>query len=98
LRLERGEVSSVIRKDLDIELPDVEIQRRLITYGDFAGMNNLLNNENSQTTYFRIQKDPTFWSEYHRQYDEASNKQWISSGRRNNKLSKKEIVKAENCN
>ncbi|MFZ0329087.1 MAG: DEAD/DEAH box helicase family protein, partial [Nitrososphaeraceae archaeon] len=71
-RLERGEVSSVIRKDLDIKLTNVEIQRGLVTYGDFARMNNLMNNENSQTTYFRIQEDPTFWQEYHRQYDETS--------------------------
>jgi superfamily II DNA or RNA helicase/uncharacterized protein YjhX (UPF0386 family) len=74
-RLGRGEVSSVVRKDLDIELTNVEIQRRLVTYGDLTRMNNLMNNENSQTTYFRIQKDPTFWPEYHRQYDEAS-KSW----------------------
>jgi hypothetical protein len=76
-RLERGEISSVVRKDLYVELTPVEIKERIRKYGDFARLNNQINNENSETTHERMLRDPREWEEYHRQYREAR-KAWIT--------------------
>jgi hypothetical protein len=70
-RLERGEVSSVTRRDLEVELTPVEIEQRVRKYGDFTKLNNQINIENSTTTHERMIKDPREWEEYHRQYREA---------------------------
>lgn len=70
-RLDRGEISTVVRRDLNVELTPVEIKKRVIRYGDFTILNNKINNENSGTTHSRILKDPKEWEEYHRQYREA---------------------------
>jgi len=70
-RLERGEVSSVTRRDLNVELTPIEIEQRVKKYGDFTRLNNQINNENSSTTHERMLKDPREWEEYHRQYREA---------------------------
>jgi Hypothetical methyltransferase len=70
-RLERGEVSSIVRRDLELELAPVEIEQRIRKYGDFTRLNNQINNENSTTTHERMLKDPREWEEYHRQYREA---------------------------
>ena len=70
-RLERGEISSVTRRDLNVELTPVEIEQRIRKYGDFTRLNNQFNNENSDTTNKRMLKDPKEWEEYHRQYREA---------------------------
>ena len=70
-RLERGEISTVVRRDLNVELTPVEIKKRIIKYGDFTKLNNKINNENSDTTHQRMLKDPREWEEYHRQYREA---------------------------
>ncbi|HXW11662.1 MAG TPA: DEAD/DEAH box helicase family protein, partial [Nitrososphaeraceae archaeon] len=70
-RLERGEISTVVRRDLNVELTPVEIKKRVIKYGDFTRLNNKINNENSETTHIRMVKDPKEWEEYHRQYREA---------------------------
>jgi len=74
-RLERGEISTVVRRDLNVELTPVEIKKRVLRYGDFTRLNNKINNENSETTHSRILKDPKEWDEYHRQYREAR-KSW----------------------
>jgi superfamily II DNA or RNA helicase len=74
-RLERGEVSSVVRRDLEVELTPVEIELRVRKYGDFTRLNNQINTENSETTHKRMLKDPREWEEYHRQYREAR-KSW----------------------
>jgi len=74
-RLERGEISTVVRRDLNVELTPVEIKKRVVKYGDFTRLNNKINNENSDTTHSRILKDPKEWDEYHRQYREAR-KSW----------------------
>jgi superfamily II DNA or RNA helicase len=74
-RLERGEISTVVRRDLNVELTPVELKKRVIKYGDFTRLNNKINNENSETTHTRIIKDPKEWDEYHRQYREAR-KSW----------------------
>ena len=70
-RLERGEISTVVRRDLNVELAPVEIKKRIAKFGDFSKLNNRINNENSETTHHRMLKDPTEWEEYHRQYREA---------------------------
>ena len=74
-RLERGEVSSVIRRDLEVELTPVQIEQRIRKYGDFTRLNNQINNENSTSTHKRMLQDPKEWEEYHRQYREAR-KSW----------------------
>jgi len=74
-RLERGEISTVVRRDLNVELTPVEIKKRVIKYGDFTRLNNKINNENSESTHHRMLKDPKEWEEYHRQYREAR-KSW----------------------
>jgi superfamily II DNA or RNA helicase len=70
-RLERGEISTVARRDLNVVLTPVEIKKRLIKYGDFTRLNNKINTESSETTHHRMLKDPHEWEEYHRQYREA---------------------------
>ena len=70
-RLERGEVSAIIRRDIDVELTPVEIEQRIRKYGAFTKLNNLINNAKSETTHERMIKDPKEWEEYHRQYREA---------------------------
>jgi superfamily II DNA or RNA helicase len=74
-RLERGEISTVVRRDLNVELAPVQVKKRLAKYGDFAKLNNRINNENSETTHRRMANDTTEWEEYHRQYREAR-KNW----------------------
>lgn len=70
-RLERGEISTVIRQDLNVELTPVQIEQRIIKYGDFSRLNNKINSETSETTNKRLSKNPEEWREYHRQYREA---------------------------
>ena len=70
-RLDRGEISRVTRRDLNVELTPVQIRRRLVRYGNFTKLNNRINNENSVTTNVRMSTDPEEWEEYHRQYREA---------------------------
>src|SRR5206468_6450302 len=65
------EISTVVRRDLNVELTPVEIKKRIIKYGDFTKLNNKINNENSETTHHRMMKDSREWEEYHRQYREA---------------------------
>ena len=48
-RLEHGEISSVTRRDLDVELTPVELSYRARKYGDFTKLNNVINNENSES-------------------------------------------------
>jgi superfamily II DNA or RNA helicase len=75
-RLERGKVSTIVRRDLDVVLSPIEIKHRLQKYGDFTKLNNHINNENSFTTHKRFLEDPQEWDEYHRQYREAR-KSWL---------------------
>jgi SAM-dependent methyltransferase len=70
-RLEQGEISSVVRRDLEVQLTPVQIEQRIRKYGDFTRLNNQINTENSETTHKRMLKDTREWEEYHRQYREA---------------------------
>lgn len=74
-RLEQGEISSVTRRDLEVELTHIQIEQRIRKYGDFTRLNNQINTEHSETTHKRMLKDPREWEEYHRQYREAR-KSW----------------------
>ena len=58
-RLEQGEISNVVRRDLEVELTPVQIEQRIRKYGDFTRLNNQINNENSETTHKRMLKYPT---------------------------------------
>ncbi|MDH3203337.1 MAG: SNF2-related protein [Nitrosopumilus sp.] len=69
-RLERGEISVVSRRALEVELTPVEIKTRVRKYGEFSKLNQKLNTENSSTTHKRFTKDPEEFLEYHRQYAE----------------------------
>jgi hypothetical protein len=74
-RLEQGEISSVTRRDLEVELTHIQIEQRIRKYGDFTRLNNQINTEHSEATHKRMLKDPREWEEYHRQYREAR-KSW----------------------
>jgi len=70
-RLERGEISVVTRRQLDVVLTPVEIKTRLKKFGDFSKLNRQINTEKSSSTHKRMLKNPEEWHEYHRQYREA---------------------------
>jgi len=70
-RLESGKITSISRRELDVQLTPVEIETRIRTFGDFAKLNQKINTENSETTHQRLLKDPKEWEEYHRQYRET---------------------------
>jgi superfamily II DNA or RNA helicase len=74
-RLERDEISTIERKDLNVKLSPVEVEQRIRVFGDFAQMNKKMNKEKSETTHRRIQENPMEHIEYHRQFREAK-KNW----------------------
>jgi hypothetical protein len=45
--LDHGEVSTIVRRDINVELTPIEIEQRIIKYGDFTRLNNQINSENS---------------------------------------------------
>ena len=53
-RLERGEISHIIRRELKVNLTPVEISQRIIKYGNFTKLNNRINNEVSDTSHRRM--------------------------------------------
>ena len=69
-RLERGEISTVSRRDLEIELTPAEKRLLIRKYGDITLQHQKMNTEYSFTTHERMQKDPQEWLQYHRQLDE----------------------------
>src|SRR5215216_5151115 len=56
-RLERGEISTVVRQDLNVELTPIQIEHRITKYGDFSRLNKKFNSENSITTNTRLNKN-----------------------------------------
>jgi len=70
-RLEKGEISTVTRRDLNVKLNPVDIEQRIKKYGDFERFNRRINTEKSETTHLRLNENPEEWLEYHRQYREA---------------------------
>jgi superfamily II DNA or RNA helicase len=74
-RLDRGEISTVSRRDLEVNLSPLEIKRRLNKYGDLSKQHQRINSEYSETTHSRMQENPEEWLEYHRQLS-AQRKAW----------------------
>jgi hypothetical protein len=64
---------SLERKDIDVPLTQEEIRQRNRVFGDFANMNRQINKERSDATHKRIQENPIYLIEYHRQMREAKN-------------------------
>jgi hypothetical protein len=75
-RLEKGAISTIIRKDINVNLTPMEIEHRIIKYGEFSHLHQRINSENSETTHERLTKNPEEWMEYHRQYRDAR-KNWM---------------------
>jgi hypothetical protein len=70
-RLERGEVSTIERKDLDVELTAEEREERIRVIGDLARMNKEINKETSEETFKRVQENPIYLEQFHRNFREA---------------------------
>ena len=68
-------MSTIIRQDLNVDLSPMEIEHRIIKYGEFSRLDQRINSENSETTHQRLIKNPEEWMEYHRQYRDAR-KNW----------------------
>lgn len=77
-RMERGEISIIQRRDLDVKLTPVDIpslpanqqQNLYRSLSDFSEMNNEFNKSNSDTIHEKIQKDPQYLVRYHEKMDE----------------------------
>jgi hypothetical protein len=81
-RLEKGEMSTVERRDFAVELPEdieeiQEKERRVRKFGDISLMHQLWNREKSTTTHQRILEDPTFLLNYHDQLKEDEKKKSV---------------------
>ena len=74
-RMNRNEIMMIERKDIDVPLTQEEMRQRNRVFGDFANMNKRINKERSDTTHKRIQENPMYLVEYHRQMREAK-KDW----------------------
>ncbi|MDE1812685.1 MAG: DEAD/DEAH box helicase family protein [Thaumarchaeota archaeon] len=75
-RLEKGEISTVTRRDLNVQLSPIQVEQRIKKYGDFERFNQRINTEKSETTHIRFLENHEEWLEYHRQYRE-SRQTWI---------------------
>lgn len=81
-RLEKGEMSTIERRDFAVELPEdikeiQEKERRVRKFGDISLMHQLWNREKSTTTHQRILEDPTFLLNYHDQLKEDEKKKSV---------------------
>ena len=74
-RLERGEISTLSRRDLVVELTPVELEKCLARYGDLAKHHQKINSEYSSTTHTRMQNNREEFFDYHRKLDEKR-KRW----------------------
>jgi superfamily II DNA or RNA helicase len=69
-RLERGEVSTVSRRDLEVELTPTELRYREIKYGDLSKHHQRINSELSETTHKRMQNNPEELLDYLRKLND----------------------------
>jgi Hypothetical methyltransferase len=82
-RLERGEISTFQRRDLDMKLTPVDIaslpanqqQNLYRSLGDFCEMNKAFNTSNSDSMHEKIIQDPQYLVQYHEKLDETR-KSW----------------------
>jgi Hypothetical methyltransferase len=70
-RLERGQISSINRRDLDVKLTPTEIEQHQINLSEFSKLNSVINNSKSEKIHEKIEKDPQFLVQYHQRLDEA---------------------------
>lgn len=76
-RLERGEISIIQRKDMNVELNPIPISVQSKERQHYAVLGNLskhhkkFNCELSETTHLRLQENPEEWEQYHRDLNEA---------------------------
>ena len=70
-RLERSEISRINRRDLDVRLTPVEIEKHQINLSEFSKLNSVINNSKSENIHERIKQDPQFLIQYHERLDEA---------------------------
>jgi superfamily II DNA or RNA helicase len=76
-RLERGEISTIQRRDLDVELTPtpISVQTRTgqhyVVLSDLSKYHKVFNNEYSQTTHQRLHQNPEEWRQYHRELNET---------------------------
>ena len=69
-RLMRDEISTVNRREINVELTPTEIEQRIIKIGDFSKIHQRINTERSETTHERLKNNPEELIEYHRLLDE----------------------------
>jgi superfamily II DNA or RNA helicase len=76
-RIERNEISTYQRKELEIELtPTTEIETRQVTLGAFSKWHQKVNTEKSETTHERLQKNPEEYIAYHRDQYRPQREVW----------------------
>jgi ribosomal RNA-processing protein 8 len=81
LELERNEISTFERRDLNVEpslllttttsTTQQQQQQQQRNISGFSRLNNIFNNSKSEIIHKRIQQDPQFLVEYHEKLDEA---------------------------
>ena len=65
-RLNRGEISTVNRPEISIELTPTEIETRIAHMGEISKIHQKFNTERSETTHERLKNNPEELIEYHR--------------------------------
>jgi superfamily II DNA or RNA helicase len=70
-RLERNEISTFKRRDLNMQLTSIELEHAKRTISEFGLLNRQINKEYSQTTHERIQQAPSILLDYHDKLDTA---------------------------
>ena len=75
LRLSRGEISVVTRKEWSYELPPGEKKKRIVKYGDFTEMNRRFYTTHSSNLHLRLTQNKEEWITYHKLQEEAE-KTW----------------------
>ncbi|MBS72613.1 MAG: methyltransferase-like protein [Thermoplasmata archaeon] len=77
-RIDESGMVEVQRQLIDIPYmdgEDLEVAKRMATYGDFSKMNRHWNTTKSENTHERLKDNPEEWTHYHAMYREAR-KDW----------------------
>jgi hypothetical protein len=74
-RLERGEISTIQRKEINVELTPTPISvqtkgSHYVVLGNISKFHKEFNNEYSHTTHQRLQQNPKPWEDYHKELSE----------------------------
>jgi superfamily II DNA or RNA helicase len=70
-RLERNEIYTFERRNLNVELTPTQRQQYLRNTNEFSKLNKIINTSKSETTHERIELDPQFLVKYHEKLDET---------------------------